>query len=156
MAIILKHASAASSKIIWIVSFFVFWNLMFAVSQDSPILWFWVNNCRIRPGSWSPGSRKYYNLLDALSRNTIQVYPKCWAAILLTHDNVGIWNIRSEIWERQYLGQQLYFSLQSPVRSLRDEYNPLPGTPLCGKVKGLPEPPPYTIWEPPYIRRPKV
>ncbi|KAK6936967.1 Multicopper oxidase, C-terminal [Dillenia turbinata] len=99
----------------------------------------------IETGKWTPEKRKNYNLLDAVSRNTIQVYPKCWAAILLTFDNAGMWNIRSENWERSYLGQQLYISVLSPARSLRDEYN-FPDTSLrCGIIKDMPKPPPYTI-----------
>ncbi|CAA6654983.1 unnamed protein product [Spirodela intermedia] len=73
---------------------------------------------------WSPEKRKTYNLLDAVSRHTIQVYPRSWTAIMLTFDNAGMWNLRSEIWERHYLGQQLYTSVISPAHSLRDEYNP--------------------------------
>ncbi|KAK6911075.1 Multicopper oxidase, type 1 [Dillenia turbinata] len=99
----------------------------------------------IEAGTWSPEKRKNYNLLDAVSRYTIQVYPKSWAAVMLTLDNAGMWNLRSESWERRYLGQQLYISVLSPARSLRDEYN-LPDTaPLCGIVKDLPKPAPYTI-----------
>ncbi|KAF8377977.1 hypothetical protein HHK36_031366 [Tetracentron sinense] len=99
----------------------------------------------IEPGKWSPERRKNYNLLDAVSRHTVQVYPKSWAAILLTLDNAGMWNLRSEQWERHYLGQQLYISVLSPARSLRDEYNIPDNNELCGIVKGMPLPPPYTI-----------
>ncbi|CAL9069070.1 L-ascorbate oxidase homolog [Musa acuminata AAA Group] len=96
------------------------------------------------PGKWTPASRKGYNLLDAVSRHTIQVYPRSWSAIMLTFDNAGMWNLRSELWERRYQGQQLYISVQSPARSLRDEYS-LPDTVLlCGAVASLPKPPPYT------------
>ncbi|KAG9454859.1 hypothetical protein H6P81_007763 [Aristolochia fimbriata] len=96
-------------------------------------------------GKWSPKSRKNYNLLDAVSRHTIQVYPKSWSAILLTLDNAGMWNVRSNAWERHYLGQQFYISVVSPARSLRDEYS-LPDISLrCGIIKDLPTPPPYTI-----------
>ncbi|KAK9274130.1 hypothetical protein L1049_018944 [Liquidambar formosana] len=99
----------------------------------------------IEPGRWSPERRKNYNLLDAVSRHTIQVYPKSWAAIFLTFDNAGMWNLRSELFERQYLGQQLYISVLSPARSLRDEYNMPDNAELCGIVKDLPKPPPYSI-----------
>lgn len=95
-------------------------------------------------GIWSPASRSVYNNLDAVSRHTVQVYPKSWTAILLTLDNAGMWNLRSELWDRQYLGQQLYVSVVSPARSLRDEYNLPEGHPLCGIVADLPLPPPYT------------
>ncbi|KAL9255217.1 L-ascorbate oxidase-like protein [Drosera capensis] len=98
----------------------------------------------IEVGSWTPARRANYNLLDTVSRYTIQVYPKSWAAILLTFDNCGMWNIRSESLERSYLGQQLYVSVLSPERSLRDEYN-MPDYALkCGIVKDMPHPPPYS------------
>lgn len=100
---------------------------------------------RIEPGRWTPEKRKSYNLLDAVSRHTIQVYPKSWAAIMLTFDNAGLWNLRSELTERRYLGQQLYVSVLSPARSLRDEYNIPDNALLCGIVKDLPWPPPYSL-----------
>lgn len=96
-------------------------------------------------GKWTPEKRVNYNLLDAVSRHTIQVFPKSWSAVLLTFDNAGMWNIRSENWERHYLGQQMYASVLSPERSLRDEYNLLEDAKLCGIVQNLPKPPPYTI-----------
>ncbi|CAN6337262.1 unnamed protein product [Urochloa humidicola] len=95
------------------------------------------------PGKWSPELRKTYNLLDAVSRHTIQVYPRSWSTIMLTFDNAGMWNIRSNIWERHYLGEQLYMSVMSPARSLRDEYNMPENALRCGKVVGLPLPPSY-------------
>ncbi|OAY71651.1 L-ascorbate oxidase [Ananas comosus] len=95
------------------------------------------------PGKWTPESRKAYNLLDAVSRHTIQVYPGSWTAIMLTFDNAGMWNLRSEIWERHYLGQQLYISVVSPARSLRDEYNMPDNAFRCGAIVGLPLPPSY-------------
>ncbi|PKA51171.1 L-ascorbate oxidase like [Apostasia shenzhenica] len=96
------------------------------------------------PGKWSPESRRTYNLLDAVSRHTIQVYPKSWTAIMLTFDNAGMWNLRSEIWDRRYLGQQLYVSVLSPEHSLRDEYNMPENALLCGAVVDLPVPHPYS------------
>ncbi|KAI4383647.1 hypothetical protein MLD38_009458 [Melastoma candidum] len=99
----------------------------------------------IEPGRWTPEKRKNYNLLDAVSRHTIQVYPNSWAAIMLTFDNAGMWNLRSELAEQRYLGQELYISVLSPEHSLRDEYN-LPDTALlCGDVASLPKPPPYSV-----------
>ncbi|XP_052624393.1 L-ascorbate oxidase homolog [Lactuca sativa] len=97
----------------------------------------------IEPGRWSPEKRKNYNLEDAVSRHTVPVFPGCWAAVMTTLDNAGMWSLRSEMWERFYLGQQLYFSVLSPEKSLRDEYN-LPETSLlCGVVSNLPRPAPY-------------
>ncbi|AQK94525.1 SKU5 similar 13 [Zea mays] len=95
------------------------------------------------PGTWSPEMRKTYNLLDTVSRHTIQVYPRSWTAIMLTFDNAGMWSVRSNVWERYYLGEQFYISVISPARSLRDEYNMPDNALRCGKVVGLPLPPSY-------------
>ncbi|KAL6203866.1 hypothetical protein ACLB2K_027565 [Fragaria x ananassa] len=97
----------------------------------------------IEPGTWTPEKRKNYNLLDAVSRHTIQVYPNSWAAIMTAFDNPGMWNIRSENPERRYLGQQLYVTVPNTARSIRDEYNMPDSALLCGIVKELPRPPPY-------------
>lgn len=100
---------------------------------------------RIEVGEWKPEKRKNYNLLDAVSRYAIQVYPKSWAAIMLTTDNAGMWQLRNESPERAYLGQQMYISVLSPERSIRDEYNLPDNSLVCGAVKSMPKPPPYSI-----------
>jgi len=65
-----------------------------------------------------------------------QVYPQSWTAIYMPLDNVGMWNVRSESWARQYLGQQFYLRVYSPVNSWRDE-NPIPKNALlCGRASG--------------------
>ncbi|KAG8368032.1 hypothetical protein BUALT_Bualt15G0003000 [Buddleja alternifolia] len=87
-------------------------------------------------GSWTPSSRRQYNLIDAISRSTTQVYPKSWTAVYVALDNVGMWNLRSEYWARQFLGQQFYLRVYTPVQSVRDEY-PIPRNALlCGRAKG--------------------
>ncbi|KAH7523442.1 L-ascorbate oxidase homolog [Ziziphus jujuba] len=87
-------------------------------------------------GQWTPASRNSYNLRDAVSRSTTQVYPKSWTAIHVALDNVGMWNLRSEFWARQYLGQQLYVRVYTDSSSLRDEY-PIPKNALlCGRASG--------------------
>lgn len=87
-------------------------------------------------GDWSPASRSSYNLRDAISRCSVQVYPKSWTAVYMPLDNVGMWNIRSENWARQYLGQQFYLRVYSPADSWRDEY-PIPSNALlCGQAIG--------------------
>uniref|UniRef100_M1CTS3 Multicopper oxidase n=1 Tax=Solanum tuberosum TaxID=4113 RepID=M1CTS3_SOLTU len=85
-------------------------------------------------GEWTPASRLTYNLRDTISRSTVQVYPKSWTALYMPLDNVGMWNIRSQNWARQYLGQQFYLRVYSPVNSWRDE-NPIPSNALvCGRA----------------------
>ncbi|XP_062117538.1 L-ascorbate oxidase homolog [Humulus lupulus] len=87
-------------------------------------------------GQWTPSSRNQYNLRDAVSRCTTQVYPKSWTAIHVALDNVGMWNLRSEFWARQYLGQQLYLRVYTASTSLRDEF-PIPKNALlCGRASG--------------------
>lgn len=89
-------------------------------------------------GTWSPASRNQYNLRDAIFRSTTQVYPNSWTAIYVALDNVGMWNLRSEFWARQYLGQQFYLRVWTPSTSLRDEY-PIPKNALtCGRAAGRP------------------
>ncbi|KAL0560956.1 hypothetical protein IC582_001374 [Cucumis melo] len=95
---------------------------------------FWVVG--MDGGVWTPASREQYNLRDAVSRCTTQVYPKSWTAIYMSLDNVGMWNIRSEFWARQYLGQQFYLRVYTPVKSFRDEYNVPDNALLCGKADG--------------------
>ncbi|XP_050208096.1 L-ascorbate oxidase homolog [Mercurialis annua] len=87
-------------------------------------------------GQWSPNSRQNYNLVDALTRHTAQVYPNSWTAILVSLDNQGMWNLRSAIWERQYLGQQLYLRVWSQYQSLANEYDIPSNALLCGKAVG--------------------
>ncbi|KAJ8772741.1 hypothetical protein K2173_027918 [Erythroxylum novogranatense] len=87
-------------------------------------------------GQWSSASRDQYNLRDGIARCTVQVYPSSWTAIYVPLDNVGMWNLRSEFWARQYLGQQLYVRVYTGSTSARDEY-PIPKNALlCGKASG--------------------
>ncbi|XP_057966383.1 L-ascorbate oxidase homolog [Malania oleifera] len=87
-------------------------------------------------GKWSPSRRAQYNLRDAVSRVTIQVYPESWSAIYVALDNVGMWNLRSEIWARQYLGEQSYLRVYTSVKSLRDEFLIPINALLCGRAEG--------------------
>ncbi|CAH8363747.1 unnamed protein product [Eruca vesicaria subsp. sativa] len=95
---------------------------------------FWVVGIGNRWSNWSHASRREYNLKDAISRSTTQVFPKSWTAVYVALDNVGMWNFRTEIWANQYLGQQFYVRVYSPANSTRDEY-PLPKNALlCGRA----------------------
>ncbi|KAK9948792.1 hypothetical protein M0R45_004354 [Rubus argutus] len=87
-------------------------------------------------GQWQPAKRRTYNLVDALTRHTAQVYPNSWTTILVSLDNQGMWNLRSAIWERQYLGQQLYLRVWNPTQNLANEYNIPSNVLLCGKAVG--------------------
>ncbi|XP_052151535.1 L-ascorbate oxidase homolog [Oryza glaberrima] len=115
-----------------------FLEIVFENSEDSVQIWhldgyslFVVGMDR---GVWSEQSRKSYNLVDAVSRCTVQVYPRAWTAVLVALDNVGMWNLRSEDWARRYQGQQFYLRVYTPSHSFRDEL-PIPSNALrCGRA----------------------
>ncbi|KAF8080389.1 hypothetical protein N665_0949s0011 [Sinapis alba] len=99
---------------------------------------FWVVGMGF--GGWSESKRAGYNLVDAVSRSTIQVYPYSWVAILIAMDNQGMWNVRSQKAEQWYLGEELYFRVkgdgEEDPRNIptRDEC-PIPDNFLrCGRV----------------------
>ncbi|MBA0724656.1 hypothetical protein Golax_021331, partial [Gossypium laxum] len=96
---------------------------------------FWVVG--FGSGQWNPHKRKTYNLVDALTRHTTQVYPNSWTAVLISMDNQGMWNLRSAAWGRLYLGQQFYLRVFDPVRSLTNEYDIPSNVLLCGKAVGV-------------------
>ncbi|XP_028762988.1 L-ascorbate oxidase homolog [Neltuma alba] len=95
---------------------------------------FWVVG--FGSGQWTAASRNSYNLRDTVARCTTQVYPRSWTAIYMPLDNVGMWNIRSENWARQYLGQQFYLRVYTPSKSYRDEYPVPKNALLCGRARG--------------------
>ncbi|KAL0377757.1 UNVERIFIED_CONTAM: L-ascorbate oxidase [Sesamum radiatum] len=117
-----------------------FIEVVFQNNEDTLQSWhldgydFWVVG--FGSGQWTEASRKTYNLVDALTRHTTQVYPKSWTAILVSLDNQGMWNLRSAIWGRQYLGQQFYLRVYNPTPSLANEYDIPSNALLCGKAVG--------------------
>ncbi|KAK6116286.1 hypothetical protein DH2020_049962 [Rehmannia glutinosa] len=67
---------------------------------------------------------------------TNEVYPNSWTAILVSLDNQGMWNMRSAMWGRQYLGQQFYLRVYNPTQSYANEYDMPSNALLCGKAVG--------------------
>lgn len=122
------------------VSHHEFLEVVFQNNENSMQSWhldgydFWVVG--YGSGRWTPAIRKSYNLVDTLTRHTAQVYPNSWTAIYVSLDNQGMWNLRSAIWERQYLGQQFYLRVWNPVQNLANEYNIPSNVLLCGKAMG--------------------
>ncbi|KAL0430311.1 UNVERIFIED_CONTAM: L-ascorbate oxidase [Sesamum radiatum] len=101
-----------------------FIEVVFQNNEDTIQSWhldgydFWVVG--FGTGQWTQASRKVYNLVDALTRHTTQ----------------GMWNLRSAMWGRQYLGQQFYLRVYNPTPSLANEYD-IPNNALrCGKAVG--------------------
>ncbi|PIN19120.1 Multicopper oxidase [Handroanthus impetiginosus] len=121
-----------------------FIEVVFQNNEDTIQSWhldgydFWVVG--FGTGQWTQASRKGYNLVDALTRHTTQVYPKSWTVILVSLDNQGMWNFRSAMWGRQYLGQQFYLRVYNPTPSLANEYDMPTNALLCGKAVGRKHP----------------
>ncbi|GLT29407.1 hypothetical protein SLA2020_042790 [Shorea laevis] len=121
-------------------SFREFLEIVFQNWEDTVQSWhidgysFWVVG--MDGGQWTPASRSGYNLRDTVARSTTQVYPRSWTAIYMALDNVGMWNVRSENWARQYLGQQFYLRVYTSSNSLRDEFLIPKNALLCGRARG--------------------
>ncbi|KAK1301175.1 hypothetical protein QJS10_CPB13g00192 [Acorus calamus] len=117
-----------------------FYEIVFQNNEKTIQTWhldgyhFWVVG--YGSGQWTPGMRSRYNLLDAIPRRTVQVYRNSWSAILVSLDNKGMWNLRSDLWERQYLGQQFYLKIWNSEKSFQTEYDIPPNALLCGKAVG--------------------
>lgn len=67
----------------------------------------------------------------------LQVFPGAWTAILVSLDNVGIWNLRTENLNTWYLGQEVYVNVVNPEITDKTEL-PLPdNTIYCGVLSSL-------------------
>ncbi|KAG0453870.1 hypothetical protein HPP92_025174 [Vanilla planifolia] len=83
-------------------------------------------------GEWNENSRGTYNKWDGVARSTIQVYPGAWTVVLVSLDNVGTWNLRSEDLDSWYLGQETYIRVVNPESTNKTEL-PVPDNALyCG------------------------
>ncbi|KAJ9697512.1 hypothetical protein PVL29_009366 [Vitis rotundifolia] len=88
-------------------------------------------------GVWTENSRGTYNKWDGVARCTTQVFPGAWTAILVSLDNVGIWNLRTENLNTWYLGQEVYVNVVNPEITDKTEL-PLPdNTIYCGVLSSL-------------------
>ncbi|PON92955.1 Copper-resistance protein [Trema orientale] len=91
-------------------------------------------------GEWSENSRGTYNKWDGIARTTAQVYPGAWTAILVSLDNVGVWNLRTENLDSWYLGQETYIKVVNPEATNKTEF-PIPDNALfCGALSKLQKP----------------
>ncbi|KAI4323842.1 hypothetical protein L6164_023417 [Bauhinia variegata] len=88
-------------------------------------------------GNWSEDSRNSYNKWDAISRCTVQVYPEAWTAILISLDNPGVWNLRSENLDKWYLGQETYLRIVNPEENGKTEMAAPANVLYCGALKSL-------------------
>ncbi|CAH9112203.1 unnamed protein product [Cuscuta epithymum] len=86
-------------------------------------------------GEWTENSKGTYNKWDGIARATAQVYPGAWTSILISLDNVGIWNLRTENLDSWYLGQETYIRVVNPEMTNKTEM-PIPENVLyCGALQ---------------------
>uniref|UniRef100_A0A5B7A3R4 Putative monocopper oxidase-like protein SKU5 n=1 Tax=Davidia involucrata TaxID=16924 RepID=A0A5B7A3R4_DAVIN len=91
-------------------------------------------------GEWTENSRGTYNKWDGIARATAQVYPGAWTAILISLDNVGVWNLRTENLDSWYLGQETYVRVVNSEANNKTEL-PMPDNALfCGTLSKLQKP----------------
>ncbi|MQL95801.1 hypothetical protein Taro_028476 [Colocasia esculenta] len=84
-------------------------------------------------GEWAPASREGYNVWDPVVRSTVQVYPGGWTAVLAYLDNPGMWNLRSQLLENWYLGEELYVRVYDADPNPAKELPPPGNLLLCGR-----------------------
>lgn len=88
-------------------------------------------------GEWTEANRGTYNKWDGVARSTTQVFPHSWTAVLVELDNVGMWNLRSELLPNWYLGQELYIRVYNPENTNKTEL-PVPDNAIyCGRLSHL-------------------
>lgn len=88
-------------------------------------------------GEWTEASRNNYNKWDAISHSTTQVFPGGWTAVLISLDNVGVWNIRTENLDRWYLGQETYMKIVNPEENGETEMAEPGNVLFCGALQYL-------------------
>lgn len=86
---------------------------------------------------WTVDSRSRYNKWDAISRSTTQVFPGGWTAVLISLDNAGVWNIRTENLDRWYLGQETYMKIINPQENGATEMDKPENVLYCGALQYL-------------------
>ncbi|XP_047043456.1 monocopper oxidase-like protein SKU5 [Lolium rigidum] len=86
-------------------------------------------------GEWTESSRGTYNKGDSVARSTVQVYPGAWTAVLVSLDNVGFWNVRSENLDSWYLGQEVYVRVVNTEDGANKTEMAVPSNALyCGQL----------------------
>ncbi|MQL81306.1 hypothetical protein Taro_013760 [Colocasia esculenta] len=86
-------------------------------------------------GEWTENSRGTYNKWDGVARCTTQVFPGAWTAVLVSLDNVGIWNVRTENLDTWYLGQETYIRVVNPEQTNKTELAPPNNVLYCGRLE---------------------
>lgn len=65
------------------------------------------------------------------------MFPGGWTAVLVSLDNVGIWNIRAEKLDNWYIGQEVYVKVADPLGYNVTEMIAPENTLYCGLLEGM-------------------
>ena len=65
------------------------------------------------------------------------MFPGAWTAILVSLDNVGIWNLRSQNLDTWYLGQEVYVNVVNPEITDKTELSVPDNAIYCGVLSSL-------------------
>ena len=88
-------------------------------------------------GDWTENNRGTYNKWDGVARSTTQVFPNSQTTILVSLDNVGMWNLYDENLDAWYLGQETYVRVVNPEINNKTEL-PLHSNALyCGALSRM-------------------
>lgn len=88
-------------------------------------------------GTWTEADRGNYNKWDGVARSTTQVFPLSWTAVLVELDNVGMWNLRSQLLPNWYLGQEMYIRVYNPENSNKTEASVPDNAIYCGRLASM-------------------
>ncbi|MQM18960.1 hypothetical protein Taro_051959 [Colocasia esculenta] len=91
-------------------------------------------------GEWTESSRGTYNKWDGVARCTTQVFPGAWTAVLVSLDNVGLWNVRAQNLDTWYLGQETYLRVVNPEQTNKTELAPPDNVLYCGRLESKQKP----------------
>lgn len=63
------------------------------------------------------------------------MYPGAWTAVLISLDNVGVWNFRSQNLDRWYQGEETYLRIVNPEENNKTEMLPPENVRYCGALE---------------------
>ncbi|KAL6503836.1 Serine/threonine protein kinase [Orobanche gracilis] len=76
-------------------------------------------------------------------KSELTVFAGGWTAVFVSLDNVGVWNLRTEILDRWYLGQETYMRIINPENNANKTELPAPDNVLyCGALSRMQK---YTV-----------
>ncbi|MCO5612447.1 hypothetical protein L7F22_066714 [Adiantum nelumboides] len=88
-------------------------------------------------GAWTESNRGDYNKWDGVARSTTQVFPHSWTAVFVSLDNVGMWNLRSQLLPNWYLGQEMYIRVYNPDNTNKTEALVPDNVIYCGRLENM-------------------